>query len=118
MGEMVWSPDFEVRETDDAIVIKGDIPGVKEQDIDVSVAGNNLQISGKREREEEAEEGTLYTYEREYGQFSRSFALPDSADLDKVRCDLKDGVLSVVVPKKPGSAPARRKIPIGGGTKA
>jgi HSP20 family protein len=115
---MMWSPDFEVRETDDAIVLKGDMPGVKEQDIDVSLSGNSLQISGKREREEEAEEGTVYTYEREYGQFSRSFTLPESADLDKVRCDLKDGVLNIVVPKKPGSAPARRKIQIGSGTKA
>src|SRR5690606_20702487 len=109
---------FEVRETDDAFLFKGDLPGVKQEDIGISVVGNGLQISGKREREEESEEGTMHAYERSYGSFMRTFPLPDAADLDKVRADLKDGVLSIVVPKKPGSAPSRRKVPIGGGSKA
>lgn len=115
---MMWNPQFEVRETDDAFLFKGDVPGVKQEDIDISVVGNGLQITGKREREEESEEGTMHTYERSYGHFMRTFPLPDFADLDKVRADLKEGVLSIVVPKKPGSAPARRKIQIGGGSKA
>jgi HSP20 family protein len=116
--DMVWNPSFEVRETDDAFLFKGDIPGIRQEDLDISLIGNNLQISGKREREEENDEGTLHTYERSYGQFSRSFTLPETADLDNVRCDLKDGVLTLAVPKKPGSAPHRRKIQIGSGSKA
>lgn len=116
--ELIWNPTFEVRETDDAFVFKGDMPGVRQDDVDISLVGNNLQITGKREREEEQEEGTVHTYERSFGQFTRSFALPDSADLDKVRCDLKEGVLTLVVPKKAGAAPHRRKIEIGAGTKA
>lgn len=116
--EMMWNPQFEIRETDDAFLFKGDMPGVKTEDLDISVMGNNLQISGKREREAESDEGTMHTYERTFGQFSRSFALPDSADIDKIRSDLKDGVLTLVIPKRPGSAPQRRKIQIGSGTKA
>lgn len=60
---------------------------------DISLAGNSLQIHGKRDREQEHDEGTVHTYERSYGSFTRSFALPDAADLDKIKCDLKDGVL-------------------------
>lgn len=116
--ELMWNPSFEVRETDDAFIFSGDMPGVKDEDLDISLVGNNLQISGKRERDEEHDQGTMYTYERSYGQFQRSFGLPDTADFDKIRCDLKNGVLSVVVPKKAGTAPQRRKIQIGSGTRS
>ena len=114
--EVAWSPSFEVRETDDAFVLEGDVPGVRQGDLEISLTGNNLRISGKREREQEAEEGTVHTWERSYGKFVRSFALPEVADLDKVRCDLKEGVLTLVVPKKAGTAPHRRKIQIGAGS--
>jgi HSP20 family protein len=116
--EMIWNPSFEVRETDDAFIFKGDMPGVRQEDLEISLVGNNLQITGKREREQESDEGTYHTYERSYGQFSRSFALPEAADLDQVRCDLKDGVLTLVVPKKAGTAPQRRKVQIGSGSKS
>jgi HSP20 family protein len=116
--ELVWSPSFEVRETDDGYVFKGDMPGVKQEDLEISLVGNNIQITGKREREQEIDEGTYHSYERSYGQFTRSFALPEVADLDKVRCDLKDGVLTLVVPKKAGTAPQRRRIQIGSGSKS
>jgi HSP20 family protein len=116
--ELGWSPSFEVRETDDAILLKGDMPGLKKEDVDISLVGNTLQISGKRDREEEHVEGTVHTYERSYGEFSRSFALPDSAELDKISCELKDGVLTLVVPKKAESAPQRRKVQIGSGSKS
>jgi HSP20 family protein len=116
--EMIWNPSFEVRETDDAFIFKGDMPGVRQEDLEISLVGNNLQITGKREREEEHEEGTVHTYERAFGQFTRTFALPESADVDKLRGDLKDGVLTIVAPKKAGAATHRRKIEIGAGTKA
>ena len=113
-----FSPGFEVRETDDAFVIKGDMPGIRKEDLEINLVGNNLQISGKREREQEQDQGTWHTYERSFGQFSRTFPLSENADLDKLSCDLKDGELCVVVPKKAGTAPQRRKIQIGSGTKS
>jgi HSP20 family protein len=112
-----WNPDFEVRETDDAFVFKADMPGIPAEDLDISLDGNELRISGKREHEREQNEGRYHTYERSYGDFTRTFLLPDSADLDNVRSDLEDGVLSLVVPKKAGAAQQRRKIQIGSGQK-
>lgn len=115
-GDGAWMPGFEIRETDSAFVFKADLPGVRHEDLDISLHGNNLQICGKREREHETDEGTLHGYERSFGQFARSFVLPETADVDKLSCELKDGVLSLVVPKKEG-APQRRKIEIGTGAK-
>jgi HSP20 family protein len=99
-GELAYAPAFEVRETTDAFVFKADLPGVKDKDIDVKLTGNRLQISGKRDQERQEQQDTYYTYERSYGSFLRTFTLPDGADLDHVQADLKEGVLTVAVPKK------------------
>ena len=117
-GGMAWNPSFEVRETDNAFVFKGDLPGTKQDDIDISLVENRLTISGKRDQETEQDEGMLHTYERSYGSFSRSFVLPENADLDKISTDLKDGVLTLVVPKREVKAAQRRKIQIGSGSKS
>jgi HSP20 family protein len=112
-----FSPQMEVRETNDAFIFKADLPGVRSEDLDINVHGNRLQISGHREDEHEERDGDrVYAYERSYGNFTRVFTLPETADTDKIRCDLKEGVLSLVVPKKPGAQP--RKIQIGGGGKS
>lgn len=113
--EAAWNPGFEIRETDDAFVFRADMPGVRNEDIDISMIGNQLQISGKREQEQQQDEGRYHTYERAYGSFARVFALPDSADVDSIRAELSNGVLTLSVPKKPGSAPQRRKIQVGSG---
>ena len=113
--EAAWNPGFEIRETDDAFVFRADMPGVRSDDLDISMIGNQLQISGKREQEQQQDEGRYHTYERAYGSFARVFALPDSADVDNIRAELTSGVLTLSVPKKPGSAPQRRKIQIGSG---
>ena len=105
-----WMPSFEVRENKDGYIFKADLPGVKKDDIEVSLTGNRLQISGKRDEEKESKGETFYTYERAYGSFSRSFTLPDGADGDHVKTELKDGVLTLVLPKKPEAQ--AKKIPI------
>jgi HSP20 family protein len=106
-----WSPDFEVRETKESYIIKGDLPGTKQDDLEVSLVGNRLQISGKREEEQETKEDTYFALERGYGSFRRIFTLPDIADTEHITSDLRDGVLTLVVPKKAESK--ARKIPIG-----
>jgi HSP20 family protein len=113
-----WNPSFEVRETDNAYVLKADLPGVKRDDIEISLTDNRLLITGKRDQETEQDEGTLHTYERLYGSFQRAFVLPDNADLDKISSDLKDGVLTLAVPKKATPAQPRRRIQIGTGQKS
>jgi HSP20 family protein len=116
--DLAWNPGFEIRETDDAIVFKADMPGMRNEDLDISLNGNQLVISGNREQEQEQGEGQFHTYERTYGSFTRSFALPDYVDLDQIHSDLKDGVLTLIAPKKAGSTPQRRKIQVGKGSKS
>jgi HSP20 family protein len=109
-------PYFDVKETKDGYLFRADLPGVKESDLDISVTGNVLSIFGKRE-EEHREEGEQYhASERSYGEFTRSFSLPDGADVDSVKADLKDGVLTVHLAKKAEVQP--KKIPIGGASSA
>jgi HSP20 family protein len=105
-----FEPAFEVKETKEGYLFKADVPGIKESDIDVSLRGNRLTINGKREEEKEDKSETYYTYERTYGTFTRSFTLPDDVNAAMVRADLKDGVLTIDVPKKPEAI--AKKIPI------
>ena len=91
---------FEVKETKDTYEFKADVPGIKEQDLDISLSGNRLTVSGKRDTEKEATGETYYTYERSYGSFSRSFTLPEGIDMDPTHAELRTGVLSVVIAKK------------------
>lgn len=101
-GEMAgFVPTFEVKETKDSYVFKADLPGVKESDLDISLTGNRLIISGQRQEENKDEGDTYYAYERSYGSFSRSFTLPEGTDPDHVQAELKEGVLNVALPKKP-----------------
>lgn len=106
-----WNPHFDVTENKDAYVFKADLPGVKEEDIEITTTGNRLQVAGKRETEEETKNDTIYTYERQYGSFMRAFTLPDGVDLEHAKSALQEGVLTLVIPKMP-SAQAK-KIPIG-----
>lgn len=111
-----YVPAFDVKETKDAYVFTADLPGVDENDLELSVTGNRLTVSGRREEEKREENDRWYAYERSYGSFSRSFALPDGTDLDHVEAELKNGVLKVHVPKKPEVKP--RKILLGRGKRS
>jgi HSP20 family protein len=110
-----YSPAFEVKETKESFVFKGDVPGIKEEDIEVNVAGNRLTIAGKREAEKEEKSDTFYAYERSYGSFTRTFTLPDQADPSHVKAELKSGELTVVVPKTP--AAVAKRVPVASGDK-
>jgi HSP20 family protein len=108
LGSQVFMPGFEVKETSAAYLFKADLPGVDEKDLDITLSGNRLTVSGKREAEERLEGDTYYAYERSYGSFSRSFTLPDGADTDHADAELKNGVLVISIPKKAEHQP--RKI--------
>jgi HSP20 family protein len=105
-----WSPTFDVTENKEAFLFKADVPGVKKEDLEITASGNRVQISGKRDAEKETKSDTLYTYERQYGSFLRSFTLPEGTDLEHAKSELKDGVLTLVIPKLPGAQ--AKKIPI------
>ena len=113
-GNLEFVPRFDVKETKEAYVIQADLPGVKDDELEVSLSGNLLTISGKREEEHREEGESYYTIERSYGNFVRSFTMPDGVDSESVNADLKQGVLTVRIPKKPDAQPKR--ISIGRGT--
>ncbi len=104
---IAFSPAFDVKETKDAYLFKADVPGIQEKDLEVTMTGNRLTISGKRDEEKEEKSERYYTYERNYGSFTRSFTLPDGADIDKLRASLEQGVLTIDVPKKPEVQPKK-----------
>jgi HSP20 family protein len=106
-----FAPTFDVKETKDAYIFRADLPGVKEEDLEIQLTGNRLTISGRREEEKREQGETYYATERSYGSFSRTFTLPEGADGEHVTADLKSGVLQLAVPKKPEVQP--KKISIG-----
>lgn len=93
------NPQFDVKETNDAVVIKADVPGIAEKDLDIKLANNFLTVSGKRETEKEEKGDTSYRLERTFGSFTRSFALPSIVDVEHCQAELKGGVLTVHIPK-------------------
>jgi HSP20 family protein len=114
-GPRAFAPSFEVRETKDAYVFKADVPGVPEKDIAVHMTGNILTVSGERKQEGTQEGERTFALERAYGQFSRSFSLPDGTDAEHVTADVKDGVLAIRVPKKPEVQARRIQVGAGAG---
>jgi HSP20 family protein len=103
-----FSPSFEVKETTDSFVLKADLPGVLESDLDVAIHNNVLTVSGARQAEERKEGESYALYERQFGSFSRSFSLPDMADNERIEAKLENGVLTLMIGKKAEAKP--RKI--------
>jgi HSP20 family protein len=105
-----FDPAFEVKETKEGFSFKADVPGIKDNDLDVTLTGNRLTISGKREAEKQEHTDNYYAHERTYGDFMRAFTLPEGVDASSVHADLKDGVLTVTIRKTPEAQPKRVEI--------
>jgi len=108
--EMGWAPAIDVFEKDDRFVVKAELPGMEEKDIDVSVVGNRLIIKGERKAESEVEKEDYYYSERSYGSFSRSIDIPSDVDAKKIEANYEDGVLEVTLPKTPGVKPKKVSV--------
>ena len=94
-----WLPDVDVFERDGKIVVRADLPGMKREDIQVSVDGDMLTIKGRREEEKEVKEDDYYSCERSTGEFSRAIRLPEGVGVEAVEAKYEDGVLEVTVPR-------------------
>lgn len=105
-----FAPAFEVKETNDAFILKADLPGVAEGDLDISVHSNVLTVSGSRQAEERTEGESYALYERQFGSFSRSFSLPDMADGERIEAQLDQGVLTLTIGKKAEAKPKKISI--------
>lgn len=92
-----WAPAIDVVTKDGDLVIRAELPGVKQEDVDITLQNNVLTISGERKAEQEEERGGYHVRERRYGSFSRSLALPEGVDESKVHARYENGVLEVTV---------------------
>jgi HSP20 family protein len=100
-----FAPAVEVTETDDAYVVKAEIPGTKPEDVHVELHDGVLTLRGEKRQERDEDKEHVRYVERVYGSFSRSFALPQNADQEKVEAGFKDGVLTLRVPKREEAKP-------------
>ena len=113
LSSSAWMPPANIAEDGNQISVTAELPGFKEEDINVDLNGDVLTISGERKLESEKKDGNYTRLERSYGQFFRSFTLPGSVDRERVRATFSDGLLKLELPKKPEARP--RQIPIGKG---
>jgi len=106
------APASDASSDDKAYRITMELPGVEEKDIDITVNSGVVSVKGEKSSQTEEKGETWYFSERQYGSFSRSFRLPEDADGDKIEAHLKDGVLSIAVPKRAPEEPAATKVKI------
>jgi HSP20 family protein len=109
---MLPSPDLEMFDKQDEIVVKAEVPGPDKPDIQVSVDGELLTIKGEKKKEKESKEEDYYFSERAYGAFSRSLRLPVEVKVDKVTASLNNGVLEVHLPKAEEAKAKQANIPV------
>lgn len=107
-----WSPAVDIYETENDLVLKADLPEVSQKDIDVRVENQTLTIAGERKFEKEDSTKGFHRIERAYGNFVRSFAVPNTFDTEKISAEFHNGVLTVTLPKKEAAKPRQVKIEV------
>ena len=107
-----WSPALDAFEDKDKYTVCIEVPGLKKDDLNVTVHDGVLTISGERKTEKDVKEGTVHRTERYYGKFSRSVSLPSAIRADKVSAAYKDGVLTVEVPKAEEAKPKTIEVKV------
>ncbi|QXD13765.1 Hsp20/alpha crystallin family protein [Rhodocaloribacter litoris] len=106
----VWTPVVDISETDDAYLVRMDLPGLSRDDVTVTFENGTLMVSGERKQLREEKGEQFHRIERWQGRFFRSFQLGQNVDADKIKATFKDGVLMITVPKREESKPVRIKI--------
>ncbi|MEO5924384.1 MAG: Hsp20/alpha crystallin family protein [Bryobacteraceae bacterium] len=108
-----WVPAVDIRETENELIVKADIPDMKFEDIDVRLENGTLTLRGERKFDEQKKEGGWHRVERSYGSFERVFSLPDTVNPEGVQADYKNGALTVTLPKKEIAKPRQIKVQVG-----
>jgi len=109
-GDTGWVPSLDVSETDTEVSVRAEVPGVDPKDLDISVSGQMLTISGEKKESRESKGESYHQVERRFGSFRRSVQLPASIDTERVSAEHKDGVVMIRLQKRPGAVPKR--IPV------
>ncbi len=107
-----WSPAVNILEKEDGIVITADLPGLKAEDVEVTIDNGVLTLKGERTLEEVAEGETYHRVERTYGKFERSFSVPNSVDTKKIEARFVNGEMTLNLPKRDESKPRSVKIKV------
>jgi HSP20 family protein len=107
-----WAPAVDVIEDDDKVVVKAELPGLTDKDVDISVVDNTLTIKGEKKQEEEKKEKGYHRLERSYGMFQRSIMLPASVTSEKAKASFKNGVLEIELPKQEEAKPKQIKVKV------
>ena len=105
-----WSPSVDILEKDGNLILRAELPGMNEKQIELKLEGNTLTLKGERNLENEDKKNNYHRVESFYGSFMRSFRLPDTVDMGKISADYKNGILTVTMPQKPEVKP--REIPV------
>lgn len=98
-SEDIWAPVVDISESPKQYTVKADLPGVKKEDVKISVENGVLTVSGERKSEVDDKSERCHRVERTYGAYSRSFSLPENVAQDKITAESKEGVLTVILPK-------------------
>ena len=109
-GQGMWAPPVDIYETDDAFMLKAELPGFTKEDVSIEIHENRLIIRGERKREIEAKEDQYHRLERAYGRFERAFWLPTTVDAEHIQASFKNGILEMRLPKSERAKP--KQIPI------
>ena len=112
MALVDWAPAVDVMETDEEFQIRAELPGVEKKDVKLSVENGVLLISGHREQEKEEKGKRYHRIERAYGNFARSFTVPEAVDSEKVTADFKNGLLTVRLPKSEKARPKSIEVKV------
>jgi HSP20 family protein len=105
-------PSVDIHENDKEIVVEAELPGMQQDDVDITLRDGMLTMKGEKKSEREEKKGDFHVTERTYGSFHRSFRLPDTVDEENVTANLDNGVLRVTLRKKPEAVKAEKKIAI------
>ncbi len=105
-----WAPALDLYQDRDHVFVKVELPGLKKEDIEITVHDGALSVSGERKEEQENKEGDSFRSERVFGRFHRSVALPAAVDAGKVTASYKDGILTVTLPKAEEAKPKQIEI--------
>ena len=107
-----WTPAFDIYENKDSFTVVAELPGVKKEDLAISLHEGRLSISGERKREEKSENTDVYRSERVFGRFQRTFTLPAAVTAEKVTAKFTDGVLTVTLPKAEEAKPKQIDVTV------
>ena len=107
-----WAPAVDIYEHEGNIVLKAELPGIDPKDVDIRVENNVLSLRGQRRVDNDIKKESYHRVERTYGQFSRSFTLPNVVDTEKIQAEYKDGVLRLTLPKKEEAKPRQIQISV------